>query len=84
MFDFFGDVYSDHGWFGLVGAIVLILAVVFGILCLETWLAMALWNGCAVPAVAVLNEVGFWQMWGITLLCNILFKSVHNSKSKKE
>jgi hypothetical protein len=83
MFDFFGDIYSDHGGFALVGAIVLILAVVFGILCLETWLAMALWNGCAVPAVVELNEVGFWQMWGITMLCNILFKSVH-SKSKKD
>lgn len=83
MFDFFGDVYSDHGGFALVGAILLILAVVFGLLCLETWLAMALWNGCAAPAVVVLNEVGFWQMWGITLLCNILFKSFH-SNSKKD
>ena len=84
MFDFFGDIYTDHGCFTLIVVIVLILAVVFGILCLETWLAMALWNGCAVPAVVVLNEVGFWQMWGITLLCNILFKSVHSSSKKKD
>lgn len=82
MFDFFGDVYSDHGGLALIGAIVLILAVVFGLLCLETWVAMALWNGCAVPAVVVLNEIGFWQMWGITMLCNILFKSVHSSSKK--
>ena len=82
MLDFFDDIGSDYGVVGVIIAVILILAVVFGILCLETWLAMALWNGCAVPAVAVLNEVGFWQMWGITLLCNILFKSFHNNKSK--
>ena len=84
MFDFFEDVNRDHGCLGMIIAVVLMLAVVFGILCLETWLAMALWNGCAVPAVIVLNEVGFWQMWGITLLCNILFKSVHSSSKKKD
>ena len=84
MFDFFGDLYSDHGCCAMIVAIVLILGVVFGLLCLETWLAMALWNGCAVPAVAALNEVGFWQMWGITLLCNILFKNAYSSSKKKK
>lgn len=82
MFDYFGDVYTDHGGFALIGAIVLMLAVVFGLLCLETWLAMALWNGCAVPAVNVLSKVDFWQMWGISFLCNILFKSFHSSSKK--
>ena len=84
MFDFFDDIGSDYGVFGVIVAVILVLAVVFGILCLETWLAMALWNGCAVPAVEVLNEVGFWQMWGITLLCNILFKNVYSSSKKKD
>lgn len=83
MFDFLEGVNRNHGCFALIITIVLILAAVFGLLCLETWIAMALWNGCAVPAVVVLNEVGFWQMWGITLLCNILFKNVYN-KSKKD
>lgn len=84
MFDFFDDIGSDYGVFGVIVAVILVLAVVFGILCLETWLAMALWNGCAVPAVVVLNEVGFWQMWGITLLCNILFKNAYSSSKKKK
>lgn len=82
MFDFFDDINRDYGCCALIIIIVLILAAVFGILCLEAWLAMALWNGCAVPAVAVLNEVGFWQMWGITLLCNILFKSARGNSKK--
>ena len=84
MSNFFEDVYTDHGCFGTIIAVILMLAIAFGILCLETWLAMALWNGCAVPAVTVINEVGFWQMWGITLLCNILFKNVYSSSKKKE
>lgn len=82
MFDFFGEMYSDYGWWAMLLAIVLILGVVFGLLCLETWVAMALWNGCAVPAVSVISEVGFWQMWGITLLCNILFKTITPNKKK--
>ena len=83
MFDF-DDIYEDKGCVAVIAVVLIVLAIVFAILCLETWLAMALWNGCAVPAVAVLNEVGFWQMWGITLLCNILFKNVYSSSKKKE
>ena len=83
MFDFFGDLYSDHGCCAMIVAIVLILGVVFGLLCLEAWCLMALWNGCAVPAVSVLSEIGFWQAWGISILSNILFKS-YRSSSKKE
>ena len=83
MFDFFGDLYSDHGCCAMIITIVLILGLVFGLLCLEAWCLMALWNGCAVPAVSVLNEIGFWQAWGISILSNILFKSYH-SKSKKD
>lgn len=82
MFDFFEDIGSDYGVFGVIVAVILILAVVFGLLCLEAWLAMALWNGCAVPAVSVISEVGYWQMWGIMLLCNILFKTTTSSKNK--
>lgn len=82
MFDWIKDSNDGCGW--IILGIILILALVFGLLCLETWLAMALWNGCAVPAVTVINEVGFWQMWGITLLCNILFKNVYSSSKKKK
>ena len=82
MFDWIKDDNDGCGWIML--KILVILAIVFGLLCLETWLAMALWNGCAVPAVAVLNKVGFWQMWGITLLCNILFKNAYSSSKKKK
>ena len=32
---------------------------------------MLLWNGCLVPAIGI-NEVGFFQMWGIMILVNCL------------
>jgi len=37
--------------------------------------AMLLWNSCLVPAVTILNDVTWMQMWGIIILCTILFKS---------
>ena len=80
--DFFDDIGSDYGVGGVIIAVIVLLAIVFGLLCLETWLAMALWNGCAVPAVSGINEVSFWQMWGISLLCNILFKTITPNKKK--
>lgn len=82
MFDWIKESDAGCGW--IILGVILILGIVFGLLCLETWVAMALWNGCAVPAVSVISEVGFWQMWGITLLCNILFKNVYSSSKKKD
>ena len=82
MFDFFGEMYSDYGWWAMLLSIVLILALVFGLLCLEAWCLMALWNSCAVPAVSVICEIGFWQAWGISILSNILFKTVIPNKKK--
>jgi hypothetical protein len=40
---------------------------------------MLLWNGCLVPAVAVIHIIGWKQAWGLIILFSILFKS--NSKS---
>lgn len=82
MADFFENIYTEHGVLALIGVIVLILAAAFGLLCLEAWLAMALWNSCAVPVVSILSEVSFWQMFGITMLCNILFNNVRGSSKK--
>ena len=35
---------------------------------------MWLWNGCFVPAIGGLHEIGWLQAWGISLLCAFLFK----------
>lgn len=36
---------------------------------------MLLWNWCLVPAVPLLDEIGWLQAWGIYLLFALLFKS---------
>lgn len=84
MFDFFEDMNKDHGCLGVIIAVVIILALVFGLLCLEAWCLMALWNSCAVPAIMSLNQIGFWQAWGISILSNILFKNIWSGSKKKD
>lgn len=43
---------------------------------------MLLWNNCLVPAVTTLKEVGWLQMWGISILIGLLFKpSTASTKS---
>lgn len=36
---------------------------------------MLLWNGCLVSAIDGVNEVGWLQMWGISFLLGLLFKT---------
>lgn len=63
-------------------AFILLAGIVFGLLCGLVAIAMALWNGCLVALFPVIPEIGFWQMWGIYLLCDILFKPAIPSNNK--
>ncbi len=47
---------------------------------LLSWPAYMLWNGCLVGAVNGVNEVTWLQAWGLSLLCNFLFKSSVKTK----
>lgn len=44
------------------------------------WPVQLLWNGCLVPAVDGVNEIGFFQALGLIFLFGTLFK---NSNVKK-
>ena len=62
---------------GVVVAILvclLMIALIFGIMSGVVAIAMALWNGCLVVLFPAIPHIGFWQMWGIYLLIDILFK----------
>jgi len=50
--------------------------LVFIVLCglLMSLPVMWLWNGCLVPAVSGVHEIGWLQAWGLSLLCSLLFK----------
>lgn len=63
--------------------IIIILAAAFGILCLEAWLVMLLWNAVVCALWVSAPELGFWLSMGLLLLCNILFGSVVRIGSNK-
>lgn len=57
---------------------ILIVGLVFGVL--FAFPVMWLWNGCLVPAIPTIKEIGWLQAWGLFILCAILFKSTGSSK----
>lgn len=62
--------------------IVLAIGLVFGLLCLEAWFIMLLWNA-VIPVIFVgMPTISFWLAFGLMLLCNLLFKSSHYSRGK--
>lgn len=71
------------GAIGVLLGVVLVLGVAFGILSVIVWIAWMLWNGVLCDVFPAVPEVTFWQMWGLYLLSNILFKSsISNNKSE--
>jgi hypothetical protein len=59
--------------------ITTILAIIF-VSFLLSFPLMLLWNGCLVPAIQVLNQVSWLQMWGISILIGCLFKTTVSTK----
>lgn len=62
----------------LVSAFFMVVGiiVVFGLL--FSYPVMLLWNGCLVPAMDGVKEIGLLQAWGLMILFGILFKSTIN------
>ena len=50
------------------------IAAIFAAI-LMAWPTQLLWNGCLVPAVDGIHEIGFWQALGINVLFSMLFKA---------
>ena len=57
---------------------LLVILVLFSFLL--AWPVMELWNGCLVPAVDGIREIGWLQAWGLQFLFGILFKTTVNKK----
>ena len=84
----FKDLFDDLPlWATVLVCIVIIvfaLALAFGVLCLEGWLLMLLWNA-VIPAIFIgAPTLHFWGAVGLILICNILFKSVHSISNNKK
>ena len=66
-------------WATIVGwviAIIIALGVIFGALCLESWLIMLLWNATLPVVFCGVTAIGFWQSVCINLLVILLFGGV--------
>ena len=72
------------GVIGVILGVALIFGIAFGLISFAVWIAMLLWNGVLRDVFPVIPEVSFWQMWGLYLLSNILFKSSSSNNSKSE
>jgi hypothetical protein len=79
------DNFDTEGWGcgAWLLCIVLVLALVFGCLCLEAWLVMLLWNAVIPLIWTTAPTLGFWVAMGLILLCHILFGKTVNVKSKE-
>ena len=64
-----------------VGAFIIVVAGALFVSFLLAWPVMELWNGCLVPAVDGVKQIGWLQAWGLQFLINMLFKaSIVNKK----
>lgn len=81
MLDWFD--WEDMGCLALIGAVLLILAIVVGVFFLESWFIMLLWNAVIVT-VMEWNALTFWAACGLNLLCTLLFGAVRTITRKKD
>ena len=85
MKDWLDDVFDRSFALGCLAAILVIalaLGIAFGVLCLEGWILMLLWNAILVPLFDF-GALQFWWAVGIILISNILFKGATSIKNNK-
>lgn len=67
----------------IIGIIICAFAWCFGVMCLQAWLVMFLWNWVAVGLFGA-PVLGFWMAFGLRWLCSLLFKSKVTVNKKSE
>jgi hypothetical protein len=71
-------VWEDYeGFFAVLAVIAFVigyLAWMLGLMCLQAWLVMVLWNWVAVELFGA-PVLTFWVAFGLRWLCALLFKT---------
>lgn len=67
----------------ILGCVILALGFAFGVMCLQAWLVMLLWNWVAVGVFGA-PVLKFWFAFGLVWLCSLLFKGGVKIKHKLE
>ena len=57
-------------------AIAIVLGFAFGLVCLEAWIGMLLWNAVMPHLFTIVNPITFWQMMGFNLLLSFATAAV--------
>ena len=71
---------DEPGCGAYIIAIIILIALAFGLSCLYAWVGMLLWNWVMPIIWAGAPVMTFWPMWGLLELCGLLFKT-HNFNS---
>lgn len=81
------DVWDDYSVgvaiLATVGIVIGAIALTFGVMCLQAWLVMLLWNWIAVGLFGA-PVLSFWVAFGLRWLCSLLFKSKLTVNKKAE
>ena len=60
----------------IIGIIILVLAIAFGLMCLEAWIIMLLWNAIVTKIIVGVCALTFWQTFGLVILIDLLFGTI--------
>lgn len=67
----------------IIGIVIGTIAWYFGIMCLQAWLVMLLWNWIVVGQFGA-PVLSFWTAFGLRWLCSLLCKNIVTVEKKSE
>lgn len=70
---FLTNTYDDYGCGVFILALILVLALAFGLFCLNAWLVMFLWNAVVCALWVAAPALTFWQSFGLVLMIRLAF-----------
>ena len=72
------DIWEDYptglAILAIIAVVIFAIAWTFGLMCLQSWIVMLLWNWVAVGLFGA-PVLSFWVAFGLRWLCSLLFKS---------
>lgn len=72
------DIWEDYptglAILAIIAVVICAIAWTFGLMCLQSWIVMLLWNWVAVGLFDA-PVLSFWVAFGLRWLCSLLFKS---------
>ena len=72
------DIWDDYptglAVLAIIAVVIFAIAWTFGLMCLQSWIVMLLWNWVAVGLFGA-PALSFWMAFGLRWLCSLLFKS---------